>query len=123
MYQAAVTEFPFVDALPKKEKGKIGKLWDHLASVKAAMEKHGVLLPQHYAADLLGISRQRVHVLVNEGRFQVVDIGGCRYVTEDSIVAYAKSARVAGRPGKAPVAKVTWKIALDSAREFVSKNS
>ena len=78
MHEAAAAEFPFVKALPKREKSRLARLWDHFQEVRAATAEHGVLMPQHYAADLLGVSRQRVHVLVNEGRLVVVDVGGVR---------------------------------------------
>lgn len=98
MHEAAVAEFPFVKALPKREKSRLARLWDHFQEVRAATAEHGVLMPQHYAADLLGVSRQRVHVLVNEGRLVSVDVGGARYVTEASMMAFARSERATGRP-------------------------
>lgn len=123
MFDAAVTEFPFVEALPKRERSKLVKLWDHLKEIKAATAEHGVLLPQHYAADLLGVSRQRVHVLVNEGRLLTVEVGGLRYVTENSMRSYAESERKGGRPGTVSNRRETFRSALDSAKEMVSKIS
>lgn len=91
MHEAAISEFPFVESLPKREKSKLAKLWDHFKEVKEQTEKHGALLPQTFVADLLGISRQRVHTLVNEGRLGTVRVGNNRLVTEASIVAWAQA--------------------------------
>lgn len=96
MHEAAVTEFPFVAALPKREQSKIGSLWDRLKECEAAVKAHGMLLPQRYVADLLGVTPQRINQLVNEGRLLSVDIGGVRLVSEDSVVAWAKVAHTCG---------------------------
>jgi hypothetical protein len=100
MFNAPLTEFPFVETLPKREKSKLAKLWDHLAEVKRIVEEKGAVLPQHLVADLLGISKQRVGQIIDDGRFEAVMIHGTRYVTESSVVAFAKEERRVGRPVK-----------------------
>lgn len=112
---------PFLDTLPKREKSKLSKLWDHFQEVKAATAEHGVLLPQHYAADLLGVCRQRVHQLVNEGRLVSVEVGGLRYVTENSMMAFANSERKAGRPPKIPSLGKIFGKARESVQDTTSK--
>lgn len=89
MHEAAISEFPFVEALPKREKSKMGKLWEQFEQTRAAMQVHGLLVPQPYVAELLGVSRQRVHQLVNEGRLASVLVGNQRMVTEQSMLAWA----------------------------------
>jgi hypothetical protein len=125
MFEAAVTEFPFVQALPKREKSRLGRLWDHFQEVRAAVKENGALLPQHYAADLLGLSRQRVHVLVNEGKLKSIEVGGLRYVTESSLVAWAQAERdKGGRPSiTVPGIRKTFSMARQSAIESPKKIS
>jgi len=100
MTQIESLEFPFVNALPKREKGRLQKLWDLLDEMQAASQAHGVLVPMVLASDLLGISRQRVHELVEGGRLKVVDVRGRRFLPRDEILAYASQERKAGRPPK-----------------------
>jgi len=107
--------------MPKREKSKLSRIWEHFAEVKAATAKHGVLLPQHYAATLLSVSNQRVHQLVNDGRLMTVEVGGLRYVTENSMTAYAQSERKAGRPPKIPSLKAIFGKARESVQDTASK--
>ena len=121
MHEAAVSEFPFVADMPKREKSRLARLWDTFQQIREATNRHGCLLPQHYAADLLGVSRQRVHVLVNEGRLTSVEVAGVRYVTEDSLLAWATSERdKGGRPPSVPSVRECFSKALKYVREEAS---
>jgi hypothetical protein len=102
MVDATITEFPFVASLPKREKSKLAKAWDTFRALSKIAETEGLPIPQLYAAKVLGISRQRVYALVEEGRLKVVIVNGERFVTENSVIEYAKSERKAGRPPKIP---------------------
>lgn len=44
-------------------------------------------VPQVHAAEVLGVSRARVSVLVNGGRLDLVDVDGVRWVTRASVAA------------------------------------
>ena len=44
-------------------------------------------VPQVHAAEVLGVSRARVSVLVNNGRLDLVDVDGVRQVTRASVAA------------------------------------
>lgn len=116
MFEATITEFPFVEALPKREKGKLAKLWDRFAELRQLTEEKGMLIPQHFAAELLGVSRQRVHTLVNEGRLEAVEVGGSRFVTEPSVLAYAEADRSCAVRLKSLTNKDLWRIAMSNAR-------
>lgn len=98
----AIGEFPFVEQLPKREKSKVAKLWDVLAEASALTEEKGMLLPSRFAAKLLGISQARVDQLMDAGKLERVELDGHPFVTENSVVAFAKTERKAGRPVKAP---------------------
>lgn len=100
MYQAAVVEFPFVADLTVRQKGRVAKLWDHLAELRKVVEEKGMVIPQHMAANLLDLSKQRIGQLVDDGRLESIEMHGVRYVTEESVVAFAKEERRNGRPPK-----------------------
>lgn len=101
MHHAEVLELPGLNLeMPNREKSKLAKVWEHFEELRAVVAEKGMLVPQHLVADLLGLSKQRVHVLVNEGRFEVVELQGHRYLTEQSVVDFAKDERKHGRPLK-----------------------
>jgi len=107
----ATQDFPFVGELPKREKGKIATLWDALMEASAATKEHGSLVPINFAAELLGISRQRVHQLLDDGKLTPVFFHRQRFVSENSLVTWAKAERdKGGRPVKAPSLKRCFEI-------------
>lgn len=95
-------EMPFVSGLPMREKSKLAQVWDEFREMKAIIEERGPALPIGSAAVLLGVSVQRVHQLVNDGRFNPVEIHGRAFICEDDIEAYARSERSNGRPVSLP---------------------
>lgn len=102
MHIAEVLEFPFVEELPKREKSKLVKIWDQFKALSDAQKEHGILLPAVFVASMLGVSRQRVHTLGQEGRLKVIRIGGQPFITEESTIEYARSERKSGRPPNIP---------------------
>lgn len=119
MDNVATSEFPFVQELPKRERSKLANLWDVLKEARAATEHHGSLVPPSFAADLLGISRQRLHVLMEEGKLETVTFHGKRFVGENSLVAWAKAERQNGRP-VSPTSQ-SFKACIANARELLRK--
>jgi hypothetical protein len=112
MHVAESIEFPFVAALPKREKSKFTKLWDHFQEVKRVTDERGMIVPPHLAAKLLGVTRQRVNFFMNEGRLDTVEVGGSRYIIEDSLVEFCKLERKEGRPPNLPTTmKESWRRA------------
>ena len=53
-------------------------------------QERGGLVPQRALPDVLGISRQRVHELVQSSQFEVIKIEGIAFVTGRSIDAWEK---------------------------------
>jgi hypothetical protein len=100
MNEAGVNEFPFVQGLAKREKGKLENLWEVLKRAKEIAEEKGMLLPARFAAKLLGVSQQRVGQLMDSGKLERVELNGHPFVTESSVTDYAMSERKAGRPVK-----------------------
>ena len=113
MTDSEALEFPFVEAMPKREKSRMTRLWEKLSELRDLTERNGSFVPLTFAAKLLGISRQRTDELVRLGRLERIDCDGHVFITERSIVAFAKSERKAGRPLKMPetladCARVAW---------------
>lgn len=117
MHQAAITEFPFVDEMPKGEKSKLAKIWDQFQALSDAQKEHGILLPPAFVASMLGVSRQRISEVCKDGRLVVVQVGGRPFVTEHSVIDYAKAERKVGRPLNIPTTnKEIFKRAMDTAK-------
>lgn len=100
MHEAIVNEFPFVGELPKREKSKLASLWDEFKEMSRIAEKKGIPVPPGLAAELLGVSRQRIYELMGSGVLETVTVGGRTYVTENSLVAWAEAEHKVGRPTK-----------------------
>jgi len=116
MFNAETIDFPFVKEVPTREKGRMAKVWDHFQAVKAVVAEKGMIVPQHLVAELLGVTRQRVGHLADEGRFEVVLVNGVRYLTERSVVAFAQEERKNGRPPKAvQTSRQLWQAARNAA--------
>jgi len=112
MFEAAMTEFPFVEALPKREKSKLAEVWDTLKAMKVAVATEGQLVPVNLTCKLLDLSRTRVDELCADGRLRRVKIADHVFITENSIVELARVERKTGRPLNVPTtAKETWKRA------------
>lgn len=118
-----VTEFPFVADLPKREVSKLRTLWEDFKALKPIVEKRGALVTPQAACDLLGVSRQRVLELIDQGRFTPIRFHGRVLVAEDDIVAFAESERKNGRPcGPSTMAEAA-KAALQAGRNHLKNSS
>lgn len=97
----AAKEFPFVEALPKREAKRALTLWEAFKEFLARCEEHGPLIQPSLAAELLGVSKQRVGQLMDDGRFQIIeDPRGTRLITGKSFVDFCHQERKSGRPTK-----------------------
>jgi hypothetical protein len=114
--EVSVSEFPFVAELPKREVRKVRSLWEEFKDMVAVVEERGAMLPPQAVADLLGVSRQRILELVDNGRFKPFVFRGHKYIFEDEIVAFAESERKNGRPcGPKTIAEAA-KVALKAGK-------
>jgi len=95
----ATLQFPFVERLPAREKSKLAKLWRHFDEVKELMKEKGTLVPMTIAADLIEVSRQRVDELVERGHLERVEFHGRPFITEVSLVRWARAERPKGGRG------------------------
>ena len=62
-------------------------------------EQRGGLVPQSALHDVLGLSRQRVHQLVQTGQFEVVKLEGVRFITGRSLDAWEQDEEKNSRGG------------------------
>jgi hypothetical protein len=66
-----------------------------------AFEKHGPLLTQVMASNVMGVSRSRVHQLVHNGKLASVDVAGDLMVPVAAVELWlAEDVDVGGRPKK-----------------------
>jgi hypothetical protein len=100
MEQAETLDFPFVVALPKREKSRVVSFWESFDELRKASKQHGFLMPVKFAADLANVSRQRIDELVADGVIERVEVQGHPFITENSFVAWAQRERQRGRPVK-----------------------
>lgn len=98
MVSGVADEFPFVEGLPKREKSRLQKLWDHFQEVKEISAEKGILVPVRLASSLGGVSVQRIDQLCVVGKLERVYVDEHPFVTEQSLLAWARSERKSGRP-------------------------
>lgn len=92
--------------VPKRQTSSKSKMDIAICAVremKALVEKHGMLIPSVIASEVLGVTKARVYQLMETGQLTPIRYGNYSYVTEDSLISYAKTERKAGRPHKLPV--------------------
>ena len=81
--------------LPSRSKSnKIFREW------LAAVEKHGPLMTPSMAAAALALSRQRVHMFINENRIATVRVGDERLVPLAALDRFMSQERRNGRPSR-----------------------
>jgi hypothetical protein len=98
MADSVLSEFPFVKSLPKREKGKLAKLWEHLDEIAAVEQREGKLIQVSFASALLNVCRQRVHQLMDSGQLKRIEVNGHPFVTVRSVAEFCETERKAGRP-------------------------
>lgn len=93
-------EFPFVAAMPKREKTRVQKVLEHFQTIKEISAKKGLLIPARLAAKMLDVTPQRINELMNNGTLERIEVDGHPFVTEDTVIEFASSERKSGRPSK-----------------------
>lgn len=100
MFESEALDFPAFAHLPKRDKSRIERVWDSFQELSRVSEQKGMLIPQVYAARVLDVTPQRVTELIRRGILETYKVHDVPFVTGNSVVAYAKSERKAGRPPK-----------------------
>lgn len=102
MFEATATDFPFVaEVTSKREKARLVESWDIFDEVTRACKTKGALVPYKVASIVLKISVTRIDELANNERLERINLFGHRFVTEESVRAFATMERKSGRPVKA----------------------
>ena len=99
MERANISEFPFVQELPKSERAEVKGIWDDLMEFKRLSQEKGFLIPTGMAPGLAGVSRQRIYDLIEAGRLERVTVGNFSFVTDASLGEFVRSDR---KPGPKP---------------------
>lgn len=107
----AVLDFPFVQDLPKREAKAVRSNWEQFKEMATVIERVGALVPPAFAADLLGLSTQRVAQLQADGRFETFRFCGRQFVCERDLITWAEQEHKNGRPFKELSAKQLWAAA------------
>lgn len=96
----AMNEFTFVKDLPKRERSRMQIVLDQFKAFSQIQQEKGTLVPAAFAAKMLGVCKQRVSQLMDEGVLERVDFNDHPFITQESILRFCKSARQPGRPKK-----------------------
>jgi hypothetical protein len=81
----------------------------------------GGLVPMSAVGTILGVSRQRVHQLADEGTFSVFEFYGMKWLLESEVISFAKLKRAAGENQYEPSKKQMWKDAREMGTEFIAR--
>ena len=120
MFEATANEFPFVEALPKRQKGRVAKMLDQVKEFGALQKEHGALYPSQLVRGILGFSHQRMSQLIEAGILKAVKHHGHWFIPEAAFVEFVNTERKAGRPPKIPTTYgEMWKLAQSAAKDFV----
>ena len=95
--------------------------WERFRHFSEVSDIQGGLIPQNILPDLLGLSKQRVSVLVQDGRFTTFQLFGQKFVTGESMATFIREERKSGRPCKAPSTLTLMKASLRMGREITGQ--
>lgn len=115
--EAAVTEFPFVAALPKREKSKLAKVWELKRHLDEATQTEGQLIPVTLAAKCLDVGRTRVDQFCAAGQLRRVVVDGHVFISGKSLMELAATERKNGRPTKLETLGDAVRVALRPSRK------
>jgi hypothetical protein len=121
MHGGGMTQIPSAAGSEPKEETSKGT-WRIVADMREfakLSQLHGGLLPQSSVATVLGVTRQRVHQLVEEGTFSHWTFYGMKWLSQEEVFSFARLNRQQGENQYKPSTKSLWKDAREAAKEFV----
>jgi hypothetical protein len=104
--------------LPERKVKK--SVFDFFRNLREINQREGGLVPYAGAATILGVSKQRIHDLVNEGTLRPVELFGKKWLSANELESFVKLQRQSGRPWKEPSIKDQWRAAMEGAKENIS---
>jgi hypothetical protein len=114
--KTATTEIPRGEA---KVSTGIRGILDHTRQFFKIAKLHGGLVPMSTVATILGVSRQRVHQLVDEGTFSHWTFYRMKWLSQDEVVSFAKLNRRAGENQFKPSVKQMWKDSREVGQTYM----
>jgi hypothetical protein len=117
MFEADAMPFPFLAEVPKTTSPKVQRIQSAAKAIMSVIERDGAIIPRDMVAGLVGVSRQRVHQMIEKGAFVQVEIEGHPFITEASLTSWLKEERKGGRPRK--VQAPTFAESQQIAREMM----
>jgi hypothetical protein len=100
---------------PKTKSGVFADIKEFMRIIKL----RGGLVPMSAVGTILGMSRQRIHQLADEGTFTVFEFYGMKWLLEEEVVSFGKVKRAAGENQHKPSKKQMWKEAHEMGKEFI----
>jgi predicted DNA-binding transcriptional regulator AlpA len=91
-------ELPLNDERREPRKGSKAWVASEMARYRELSRKHDGLTTAWYAKTALGVSRQRVHQMMNCGQLPTYVILGKRFIACDVLEVFARIERLPGRP-------------------------
>lgn len=95
-------ELSFVQHLPQGKLSRFARVRKHFSDVREVIKKEGLLITVKMAADIADVSTQRIHELLELGLLKRVEFHGHPFITENSFLTWAESARKSGQPLNLP---------------------
>ena len=111
----AIASTPHRIERPQTKRGVFADIKEFMRITKL----HGGLVPMSAVATILGVSRQRVHQLADEGTFTVFEFYGMKWLLEEEVVSFGKLRRQAGENQHEPSKKQMWKAAREMGSDFI----
>jgi hypothetical protein len=102
---------------PKTKRSVFADIKEFMRIVKL----HGGLVPMSAVGTILGVSRQRVHQLADEGTFSVYEFYGMKWLLEKEVISFGKLKRAAGENQFEPSKKQMWKEAREFGKDFIKE--
>jgi hypothetical protein len=114
---AIASTLPTVNRIerPKTKQGVIADIKEFMRVIKL----HGGLVPMSAVGTILGVSRQRVHQLADEGTFTVFEFYGMKWLLEEEVISFGKLKRQSGENQFEPSKKQLWREAREFGKEFM----
>jgi hypothetical protein len=110
-------------SIAKEEKSTgVRGVFEDIREFARLTKLHGGLVPQSTVATILGVSRQRVHQLVQEGTFNHWTFYGMKWLSQQEVASFAKLNRQQGENQYRPSTKQMWKESQEMGKEFVQKH-
>lgn len=101
--QAEFAGMPAAGVSRKPRKGSLAWYGAEAARYTELSAQHQGLTPPSVAAFILGVSRQRVHELMLQGRFTIYEVCNRKWLPVDEVEQFSTLERPTGRPAASTV--------------------